>query len=370
MDILIILLLSCCLPRGIPLIPIYFLLRNNSEFHNFHGFNNSSTFSQNNSVLLNNPFPESSKTQNINANIQNQTMNKLKYYNHEIIPNYISPNRYGNINCSPRSINCHLNRASTNNQNTFANNNVLKKNKAFQNNEAIKTYDKIKDNNVYNIAANEEEQLVTKLSSDPKYRSYNYIYSNKYMPIIDINSILIDYIDINDIPFNINDIPFEYNENNYNETDYDEINYDNIDCSNIDLEYNENFPIPSTEAELINSNANESNITESNANESNSNEKEIILKEVSKPKLKEFPIPNSEEKQLSKSDKVSIVNSKENLISDLIEKNFKGTTISTIINGFGIITGVVVLDFKEVIALKLESNTILFINKKYITNFY
>lgn len=361
MDILIVLLLSCCLPRGIPLIPIYFLLRNNSDFYNFHGFNNSSTFSQNKFFLLNNPLSQGSKTQNINTNTQNQTMNKLKYYNHEIIPNYIPPNRYRNINCSPRSINCHLNRASTNNKNTFANNNVLKKNKAFQKNEAKKTYDNIKDNNVYNIAANEEEQLITKLSSNPKYNSYKFIYSNEYMPLIDINNIPIDYFDINGIPFDY----FDYDENNYKETDYDEINYDNIDCSNIDLEYNENFPIPSTEVELINSNANESNI-----NKSNSNEKEIILKEISKPKLKELPIPNSEEKQLSKSKKVSIVNSKENPISDLIEKNFKGTTISTIINGFGIITGVVVLDFKEVIALKLESNTILFINKKYITNFY
>lgn len=377
MDILIVLLLICYLPRGIPLIPIYFLLRNNSNNCNFHEFKDSSSFSQKKSLLFNRPFPQNLKTKNINPNFSEATTSKLKYYNHQIIPNYTYPNKHRNINCSPPFINYHLNRVPTDTENIppssnmiFKNNNVLKNNNYPQNNSHKKTYDNIKNNNTFNINTNEEEQLITKLPSNSKYNSYNFIYLDNYGDLIDANG-----------------IPVDYNEVNYNQVNYEESNYGEINYNDIYPEYEENHPIPSTELNPTNHSTDESipstKLESINHSDDESvpstklesinhsdDEKEITLKETSSSNLKELSAPNSEDKELSNPQKALIPSSKENPIPDVIEKNFKGATISTILNGFGVITGEVVFNFNEVIALKLKNNTIVFINKKYVDNFF
>lgn len=357
MDILIVFLLICYLPRGIPLIPIYFLLRNNSNNCNFHEFKDSSSFSQKKSLLFNRPFPQNLKTKNINPNFSEATTSKLKYYNHQIIPNYIDSNKHRNINCSPPFINYRLNRVPINTENiptssnmAFKNNNILKNNNYPQNNSHKRTYDNIKTNNIFNINTNEEEQLITKLPSNSKYNSYNFMYLNNYVNLIDANG-----------------IPVDYNEVNYEESNYNDIYYDDIYP-----EYEENHPIPSTELDPIINHSDDESIPSTKLESINhsDHEKEIILKETTSSNLKELPAPNSADKELSNPQKALIPNSKENPIPDVIEKNFKGTTISTILNGFGVITGEVVFNFNEVIALKLKNNTIVFINKKYVDNFF
>lgn len=60
----------------------------------------------------------------------------------------------------------------------------------------------------------------------------------------------------------------------------------------------------------------------------------------------------------------------ENKIDNIIKKDFSGTTVSVLINNLGIITGELVFNLKDIIALKLSNDIIIFINNDAISGFY
>ncbi|WP_346930576.1 hypothetical protein [Clostridium sp.] len=57
-------------------------------------------------------------------------------------------------------------------------------------------------------------------------------------------------------------------------------------------------------------------------------------------------------------------------IYDMIQDNFKGVTISVLVKAMGVITGEVVFNIKDIVALKLRNNLIVFINKNLIASFF
>ena len=57
-------------------------------------------------------------------------------------------------------------------------------------------------------------------------------------------------------------------------------------------------------------------------------------------------------------------------IYDMIQNNFRGVTVTVLIKSIGTITGEIVFNIKDVIALKLKNNLIIFINKDLISSFF
>lgn len=57
-------------------------------------------------------------------------------------------------------------------------------------------------------------------------------------------------------------------------------------------------------------------------------------------------------------------------ISDMINQEFRGATISVLVNNSTIITGDVILNIDSIVALKLKSNIIIFIDKNSILSFF
>ena len=58
-----------------------------------------------------------------------------------------------------------------------------------------------------------------------------------------------------------------------------------------------------------------------------------------------------------------------NQIADMIKQDYKGVTISTLVSNLGIVTGEVIFNIKDVVALKLSNNIIVFINSNAVSSF-
>lgn len=86
-----------------------------------------------------------------------------------------------------------------------------------------------------------------------------------------------------------------------------------------------------------------------------------------KNKTLKLPLENPT-KEPNKED--SIDNGSSNKIETLIKKDYKGVTISTFIDNLGFVTGEVVFRIDNIIALKLNNNTIIFINSPCISGFF
>lgn len=59
-----------------------------------------------------------------------------------------------------------------------------------------------------------------------------------------------------------------------------------------------------------------------------------------------------------------------NQLASLLNKNYRGTTVSIIVSNLGVITGNIIFNFEPVIALKLKNNITVFINKNLVSSFF
>lgn len=57
-------------------------------------------------------------------------------------------------------------------------------------------------------------------------------------------------------------------------------------------------------------------------------------------------------------------------LASLLNKNYRGTTVSIIVSNLGVITGNIIFNFEPVIALKLKNNITVFINKNLVSSFF
>lgn len=61
---------------------------------------------------------------------------------------------------------------------------------------------------------------------------------------------------------------------------------------------------------------------------------------------------------------------KSNDVVSILNEYYRGTKVSIVVSDLGVITGNIVFNFSSVIALKLENNITVFINKDLISNFF
>lgn len=145
-----------------------------------------------------------------------------------------------------------------------------------------------------------------------------------------------------------------------------------------------NSTINNSSSTIVHRTISDSNISASSFENTSECNKNLVIKDtklnisstnknthnIDKKKIKTTNTVNRKNTKSTNIPIIKTINKKINAIPNLINAKYCGATISVIISGLGIITGKVLSNYNNILALKLENDVIVYINNDFVLNFF